>query len=80
MSTAALLMVVSHLLIAGAAREADEGLAAHLFQLLIAGQVPIVAYFAFKWLPREPGRALLIMGLHTAAALAALAPVIIFGL
>jgi hypothetical protein len=56
-------------------RQPDEGTAAHLWQLLMAGQVPIVAFFAIKWLPRAPKPALLVLVLQGVAGLAALAPV-----
>jgi hypothetical protein len=46
----------------------------------MAGQIPFVAFYAFKWLPREPKRALVVLGLQFAAALAALAPVWWLGL
>lgn len=75
MSLAAITTVVVHVALSGTAREADEGAAAHIFQLLIAGQVPIVAFFAIKWLPRAPKEAVPILILQLGAALAALAPV-----
>jgi len=53
MSLCALALVVGHIAIYGVAREADEGTAAHLWQLLMAGQAPVVLYFAVKWLPRR---------------------------
>jgi hypothetical protein len=59
----------------GVVREADEGAAAHLWQLLMAGQLPIIAFFALKWLPQMPKQALQVMALQIVAALAALAPV-----
>ena len=34
--------------IGGLVREPDEGSIAHLWQLLMAGQLPILAYFAIK--------------------------------
>ncbi len=80
MSLAALATVVVHVAMFGAAREADEGTAAHIWQLLMAGQVPIVAYFAIKWLPRTPKQALPILALQAGAALAALAPVFLLNL
>jgi len=61
-------------------READEGTVAHLFQLLMAGQVPVLGFFAVKWLPRVPGPAFSVLGLQIAAALAALAPVFLLHL
>ncbi len=80
MSLAALITVVSHVAIFGAAREADEGAAAHIWQLLMAGQVPVVAFYAIKWLPRAPRRTLQVLGVQVFAALAALAPVYWLGL
>ncbi len=75
MSFAALALVLGHVAMFGAAREADEGTAAHLWQLLMAGQLPIVAFFAIKWLPRAPRHALLVLALQAGAGVAALAPV-----
>ena len=43
MSLVALTMVLVHAAIYGIVREADEGTAAHIFQILMAAQVPIVA-------------------------------------
>jgi hypothetical protein len=75
MSIAALSLVLGHIAIFGVARQADEGAAAHLWQLLIAGQLPVIAVFAAKWLPRAPGPALLVLVLQAVAILAAVAPV-----
>ena len=75
MSMAALATVLGHIALFGIAREADEGAAAHIWQLLMAGQVPIVAFFAIKWVPRAPRQALPILALQVGAVLAAMAPV-----
>jgi len=80
MSLTALGIVVGHIALFGVAREADEGTAAHLWQILMAGQVPIVAYFAVKWLPRSPGQALQVLALQAGAALVAMAPVFLLHL
>jgi len=77
MSIAALSLVLGHIAIFGGARQADEGAAAHLWQLLMAAQIPVIAVFAVKWLPRTPGRALLVLGLQAVAVLAAAAPVFV---
>ena len=53
----------------------DEGAEAHIWQLLMAGQLPVLAFFAVKWLPRAPKQALYVVGLQVAAVLAAMAPV-----
>jgi len=80
MSVTALALVLGHVAIFGVVREADEETAAHLWQLLMAGQVPVVAYFAVKWLPRAPGQAFRVLALQAAAALAACTPVYWFKL
>lgn len=80
MSLAALATVLTHLLLFGTAREPDEGPAAHIFQLLMVLQVPIVAFFAIRWMPRKPRRALQILAVQAVMALAALAPVFLFKL
>jgi len=80
MSLAALGVVLVHVAVFGAAREADEGAAAHLWQLLMAAQLPLLAFFAIKWLPRDPRQALQVMALQAGAAVAALAPVFLLNL
>jgi hypothetical protein len=75
MSLAALAIVLVHIVMSGTARQADEGTAAHLWQLLMAAQIPIVAFFAIRWLPQSPRSALPVLVLQAVAALAALAPV-----
>ena len=75
MSFVCLTTVLLHLVLAGTARQADEGTAAHVWQLLMAGQLPIIAFFAVRWLPGSPRRALPILALQVGAALAAMAPV-----
>jgi hypothetical protein len=75
MSVAALSLVLGHIALYGTARQPDEGAAAHLWQLLMAGQIPVIAFFAVKWLPRTPTPAMLVLGLQVVAGLAAAAPV-----
>lgn len=77
MSGTALTIVLGYLLMFGPAPQADEGTAAHLFQLLMVLQLPIVAFFAIKWLPQAPRPALVVLALQAAAGIAALAPVFI---
>jgi len=75
MSTLALVMVLYQVVMFGMARQADEGTAAHVWQLLMAGQVPVVAFHAARWLPRAPRTARRVLAMQAGAALAALAPV-----
>jgi hypothetical protein len=80
MSLAALATVALHVARFGTAREPDEGAAAHIWQLLMAAQLPIIAFFAIKWLPQAPKEALIVLALQFVAAVAALAPVFLLGL
>ncbi|HEX3570235.1 MAG TPA: hypothetical protein VHU44_05375 [Acidobacteriaceae bacterium] len=80
MSGAALLVVAGAVLPAllrhhAIAREPDEGTAAHLWQLLMTVQMPVVLFFAVKWLKRAPRQTLGVLALQAGAWLAACAPV-----
>ena len=77
MSLGALATVLLRIALVGTAPEPDEGTAAHVWQLLMALQLPVIVWFAIKWLPQTPRQALLVLGLQAGAALAALAPVFI---
>jgi hypothetical protein len=79
MSVVALSTVLVHLAIFGIARQSDEGTTAHIWQLLMAGQIPLLIFHAFKWLPRTPKAALPVIGVQLGAAFAALAPVFLLG-
>lgn len=78
MSLAALALVLGYLAVNGVVHEADEGAAAHIWQILLAGQIPFVAFFAIRWLPSSPKPALMILTLQCIAVIAACAPVFIF--
>jgi hypothetical protein len=64
----------------GLVREPDEGTAAHLWQILMAGQLPVLLFFAIKWLPRAPRQTLYVLALQAGAALASMAPVFFLNL
>ncbi len=80
MSIAALAVVLVHVAVVGVVREADEGTEAHIFQILMVAQLPVMAYFALKWLPVMPKYALAVLALQLCAALIAIAPVYLLGL
>jgi hypothetical protein len=80
MSFTALVLVLGSVAKFGAVHEVDEGAIAHLWQLLMAGQLPILAFFAIKWLPRAPRQALYMLLLQAGAALASMAPVFFLNL
>ena len=75
MSAAALALVAGSLALHGIQRGGDEGAVAHTWQLLMAGQLPLIAYFAVKWLRPAPRQAVPVLVLQAAAVIAALAPV-----
>jgi hypothetical protein len=83
MSLIALAMLLGDLVIYGVAHEAaqtDEGTVAHLWQILMAGQLPIIAFFAIRWLPRAPKQSWPVLALQACAVLASMAPVYLLGL
>ena len=76
----ALALVISVVTIFGTTPEPDEGAAAHIWQLLMVAQVPLMIIFAFRWLSKRPREAVVVIGLQVLAALGAMAPVAILGL
>lgn len=75
MSTMAASLVPEYLIRVGHVRQADEGTEAHLFQLLLAAQLPVIAYFAVTYLPRQPRQSLVVLALQALAGIAALSTV-----
>ena len=75
MSLTALAVVLVNIAMFGVVHEADEGATAHIWQLLMAGQIPVLAFFIIKWLPRAPRQTLYVFALQACAALASIAPV-----
>ena len=53
----------------------DEGSIAHIWQLLMTVQMPIVLFFAIKWLRRAPSQTLRVLALQAGAWLASCAPI-----
>lgn len=75
MSLAALAVVLGRVAVFGAAPHTDEGTAAHLWQILVLAQLPVIAYSAIRWLPRGLSSTLPVFALQLVAILAAFAPV-----
>ena len=80
MSAAAMATIAVQLLTVGATREADEGAIAHLWQLLMIGQVPLIAWFVARWLPRGPRLAIPVLAAQFVAIALAATPVALLGL
>ena len=75
MSAAALAVLIAYVALNGTAQQEDEGAAAHIWQILMAGQLPVIGFFAIKWLPLERKPALQVLALQFTAAMAAIFPV-----
>ena len=75
MSLAALALVLGHAAVYGVVHEVDEGAAAHVWQILMAAQLPIVAYFLLQWLPKQPRESLQVLALLAGTWLANFAAV-----
>jgi hypothetical protein len=80
MSSVALLLVLAQVATVGVEPQADEGAAAHMWQLLMAGQLPLIAYFGIRWVPPAPKRGLIVLLTQLAFALVAATPVFLLGL
>ncbi len=78
MSISAIAVIAVHIVLHGTQPQADEGTAAHLWQLLMALQLPVILFFAARWLPRAPRAAVAILAVQFLAGVAAAAPVFIF--
>lgn len=80
MSLTALAIVLIHVALYGAGRQPDEGPAAHLWQILMAGQLPVLVWFAVQGLRKAPRFAWRVLALQAGAALASCAPVFLLHL
>lgn len=80
MSACALLVVAGHYLFAGAAREPDEQAAAHLWQVLMVGQAPLIGWHFFQRASKGPRLAVPVLATQLAALVVAAAPVALLGL
>ena len=80
LSLTALAAFVAVLVIGHPAREPDEGTGAHLWQLTMAAQLPLAAFFGITWLPVAPRAAGAVFALQLIAIFANLAVVHALGL
>jgi hypothetical protein len=79
MSLVALMLVGIQVSIHGVRPERDEGALAHLYQLLVDCQIPVIAFFAFRWLRQAPLQGLRVVVAQASALAAALVPVHMMG-
>jgi hypothetical protein len=80
MSLAALGVILIAIAIGAAKPEPDENTGAHIWQLLMAGQLPFLGWFALRWLRQDLKAGFSIFGLQIVAFIAALLPVWLLGL
>jgi len=80
MSGLALLTLAVAFATHGLQHQPDEGAAAHIWQLLMAGQLPVIAYFAARWIPKSPRQGMVVLGVQLLLAFCAMAPVFLLGL
>jgi hypothetical protein len=79
MSLVALVLFGIQLATHGVKLERAEGAVAHLYQLLVVGQLPFIAFFAFRWLRQAPLQGLPVFAVQVVALAAALIPVHMMG-
>jgi hypothetical protein len=79
MSLIALVLVGIQLSIHGMRPERDEAAVAHLYQLLVACQIPVISFFAFRWWRRAPLQGLRVVVVQALALATALVPVHMMG-
>jgi hypothetical protein len=76
MSFAALIMILVYVAIIGIVHHEDEGTPAHIFQSIMVAQLPIIAYFGFKFPPERLKQSLIILALQVIIWLVPIATII----
>lgn len=72
----ALAMILGYVAVFGIVQNEDEGAPARVFQLLMLLQLPVIVYFAVKWLPKRPVQALIVLALQAVAWIVPIATVL----
>jgi hypothetical protein len=79
MSLVAVVLFGIQLAIHGVKLVRADGAVAHLYQMLVVGQLPFIAFFAFRWLRRAPLQGLPVFAVQLVALATALVPVHMMG-
>jgi len=75
----AIVALAFQLLTHGVEPARDAGAIVYLWQLLMVAQLPVIAFFAFRWLRRTPWQAATVLAVQALAwAAAAVLPVLVF--
>jgi hypothetical protein len=64
MSLAALAFLLGYVAVSGIVQHEDEGAPARIFQLVMLAQLPVIAWFTVRWLPKQPRQALVVLALQ----------------
>jgi hypothetical protein len=80
MSLAAFAMVAAYIAVKGVPHPSDENAVAHIFQILVVAQVPLIGFFALRWGRNNPLACLFVLAIQALALTAALLPVWYFHL
>jgi hypothetical protein len=76
MSFAALATIAVFVILHGTAPQADQYTIAHIWQLLMVCQVPIIAFFVLRWVPQSPMQGVPILVMQIGSTLVAMAPLL----
>jgi hypothetical protein len=79
MSLVALVLVLAYVAMVGIKPQADEGAVAHIWQLLMVGQLPLIAYWGIRWVPLAPRPGLIVLFTQLTSAFVAAMPVVLLG-
>lgn len=63
-SLAALAFLLGYVAVFGIVQHEDEGAPARIFQLVMLAQLPVIAWFTVRWLPKQPRQALVVLALQ----------------
>ncbi len=77
MSIIAVFLLLIQLVTKGFKPEIDEGAIAHVWQLLVVTQIPVIVFFAFRWLGRSPREAMTVLVMQGLALASAAVPVFV---
>jgi hypothetical protein len=80
MSLAAFALVAAYIAVSGVPHPADENAVAHIFQILVVAQVPVIGFFILRWVRSRPVACLFVLAIQGLALAAALLPVWYFHL
>jgi len=69
LSLVMLVYIIVYLSVFGIIYHKDEGAPAHLFQIWLVLEIFLIAFFAIKWIARNPKQALIILALQIVCAL-----------